>query len=346
MRELSLEVDRAEECHPESGQSPSAPDRPTELARLADGYAGHDRHRSYGECCRKQCDTGDDWTVSSDAFEVERLIVEQRPQRHTMECRSDVRNVCCPVREDDKSQDRLCRNSELVKSSEHESDDPSAEWNRDSPAQPVVLYTAPADGNEDGRHTSNKHEGSDPVGLLEFGNQWRRRRLETNEKEDHDDADGNEWHVEPEDPSPKGWRCEGAAYYRSRNTAESPDSTEYANPVSAIPQRHKVGDQDIGQGNDSAATRSLDCATNKHQHHVFCQSTYNGAQKEQGDSEQTQRFATEDMAEGCIDRLEDGTGQQERRSGPEGFHGSAIQFVRDDRQSHRDGGAIKSDDQR
>jgi hypothetical protein len=172
LSELGFRVDRAKERHSESRQSPSTPNGPAELASLADGNSSHDSHWSNSECCGEESDTGDDWAVPSDSFEVERLIVEQRPQRHTVEGCSDVRNVRCPVRKDDEAQDRLHRNFEFVKPSENESNDSSAEWDRDSPAEPVVLYTAPADWDEDGCHTPHKHEGTDPVSLLQFDHEW------------------------------------------------------------------------------------------------------------------------------------------------------------------------------
>lgn len=166
LSELCLRIDRTQECHSEGRQSPSTPDCPTELARLADGDTSHDGHWSYGERCGKEGYTGDDRAVPSDAFEVERLIVEQSPQCHAVERCRDVCNVCRPVREDDEAQDGLLGNLEFVKSSQDEADDSSAEWNRDSPAEPVVLHATPADGNEDRCHAPHKHEGADPVGLL------------------------------------------------------------------------------------------------------------------------------------------------------------------------------------
>lgn len=158
--------------------------------------------------------------------------------------------------------------------------------------------------------------------------------------------------------------------------AHSPHRAHEAEILAALPQRHEVRDDDFREGDDAAAADALEGAAGEEDGEGVGDGADDGAdgeEKEGGEElhrcryhfsfvfspslplplrpfsakgqkqkeETHQRLPPENMRETRVDRLEDRARQQERRPGPEGLDGGAVDCLCDDGQRDGDGGGVE-----
>ena len=93
LHDLGVHVQQHKQAASQDRGRPAAPDRPSVRVGFGDQETGDGSHGGYCKGCGKQSNTGDEWPVSQDCFEIQGFEIQYYPQNHSLNDRVKVRDV-------------------------------------------------------------------------------------------------------------------------------------------------------------------------------------------------------------------------------------------------------------
>lgn len=85
------------------------------------------------------------------------------------------------------------------------------------------------------------------------------------------------------------------AYYRAVDAPNSPHHTNKPQPLPSQSQWYKIGNNDLGEGNDTTATNTLQRSAHEQDCEVICDSSHDSTNGEEGQGYKYQWLAAKNM---------------------------------------------------
>jgi hypothetical protein len=134
-----------------------------------------------------------------------------------------------------------------------------------------------------------------------------------------DQTDGAERKVDVEAPAPRCPFDESPAHDGADDAADRPRAEDDGEVLRALSEGHKVGEDDLGDGDDAPAAQPLYTASNEHGGDIVREGAEGGAEGKEGNGGDEELLATQVLRDGRDHWLEDGRHEQVRRADPEGL---------------------------
>ena len=98
---------------------------------------------------------------------------------------------------------------------------------------------------------------------------------------------------------------------RTSDRTYAPHCADNSEPLASLPQRHKVGNEDLGKGYEAATSNTLERSTDKKGSEPVRRRSNDGADEEQDKSRHDEGFTAEDVREFGETRLKDCGAEEE-----------------------------------
>ena len=105
----------------------------------------------------------------------------------------------------------------------------------------------------------------------------------------------------------------------------APHCANDSEPLASLPQRHHIGDQNLGEGYEAAASNTLERSANKKGPEPVRRRSNDGADEKKDKSHHDEGFSTEYVRKFGETRLKDCGGKKERCTSPKSFDCGSFQ---------------------
>lgn len=177
-----------------------------------------------------------------------------------MEHRQDIRRNHIPVVEDALVNDGLRRKAELPGGEGDQPKRPDDQGQQHPPRAPFIHYSTRSEAEEEACRADREQHGAQPVEPLEFAHDIARDLGLMQEQDHKNKTNGYHGQINVEYPPPGDILCETRTDERASDGADRPDTAQHTEPVAPEGKWDKVGDNDLGEGEDPAAANALNGA--------------------------------------------------------------------------------------